>query len=117
MTMVCDDIAHRLEHNQLWRRAADRWLALLASNRFDHDEREWLRQRRNYCNTMMARTSRKKEKLGVTQINKAAGKTLARMGISQPPGDAFRRSAPAKTRADANTPGLPRRRVNDDLFT
>ncbi|PWI77135.1 PerC family transcriptional regulator [Enterobacter sp. CGMCC 5087] len=86
--MVIDNIAERLESAGLWRRAAVRWLDVLQICETDR-QREWVCRRRYYCLSNV-KIQMADDKLYVHSINRAANITLAKMGISQPNGVAYR---------------------------
>ncbi|MBM1020212.1 PerC family transcriptional regulator [Enterobacter sp. A11] len=87
---VSDSVAEKLEAAGLWRRAAARWLAVM--DRVEHTDvqREWIRQRRKHCQSMVTPVATEPEKLDIAAINQAASATQARMGLSRPNGSMFR---------------------------
>lgn len=114
MSVVTDALAQELEGKKLWRRAAARWLALTGSGAWSDEELDWIRRRRNYCHAMIVRAD--DEKLDIAAVNRAAGQTLKRMGISRPCGIAFR--SPVQSVADDIVTAAEslRWRDNSDLF-
>ena len=50
---VSDSIAERLEAAGLWRRATARWLVVMGHIDHTDVQREWLRLRRQYCQSMV----------------------------------------------------------------
>lgn len=49
---VSDATAENLESLGLWRRASAHWLCLMDCTSLSEIQREWIRQRRNYCSRM-----------------------------------------------------------------
>nr|WP_276046936.1 PerC family transcriptional regulator [Escherichia coli] len=79
---VQDPVAQKLEEAGLWRRAATRWLAVMGGMEYTEAQREWLRQRREYC-LMQIPQLVLSEKLDVSEVARAADATLLRMGITK----------------------------------
>ncbi|WP_420095148.1 PerC family transcriptional regulator [Enterobacter cloacae] len=63
--MVEDEVAQKLEAAGLWRRAASRWLDVMQHHALTDQQRDRIRQHRNYC------LSCAKPKLDVTKIMRA----------------------------------------------
>lgn len=77
--MVHDDKAEKLENSGLWRRAAERWGALLTQAKND-EERLYITRRRKRCIAKSTRT-RTAEREGICAIKAAATRTINDMGI------------------------------------
>ena len=86
---VSDGIAEKLEAAGLWRRAAARWLVVMNGVKHTDAQREWIRQRRKYCQSRITPLAAP-GKLDIVAINKAANATQERMGLSRPSGSMFR---------------------------
>ncbi|EHW2838375.1 PerC family transcriptional regulator [Escherichia coli] len=76
---VQDPVAQKLEEAGLWRRAATRWLTVMGDVEYTEAQREWIRQRREYC-LMQLPPQMLPEKLDVSEVARAADATLLRMG-------------------------------------
>lgn len=87
---VNDATAQKLEAAGLWRRAAARWLVVMNSTEYTDAQREWIRQRRQYCQSMVAPAVIAQDKLDISAINKAANAAQEKMGIARPNGAMFR---------------------------
>lgn len=92
--VVNDILAEKLEAAGLWRRAATRWLVVMNGAKHTDAQRDWIRQRRKYCQAQVASVVVVPEKLDIVAINKAANATQARMGLSRPIGSMFRTYPP-----------------------
>jgi len=93
---VDDEVAQKLEAAGLWRRAAARWLTVMAAWSLTDAQRVWICQRRAYCLSQVA-PAIKPERPDFAAVARAAKATQARMGLSRPDGEAFRlKGAPAK---------------------
>ena len=90
LSEVSDSVAEKLEAAGLWRRAAARWLVVMDRFEYTDVQREWIRQRRKYCQAQVASVAVVPEKLDIVAINKAANATQERMGLSRPSGSMFR---------------------------
>lgn len=99
--VIKDDIAERLESLGLWRRAATRWLQVMHKIEYTASEREWIRQRRIYCQSQITPVA-VPASLSFADVTRAANATQVRMGLDRPGGTAFRllpeRSAKQKTK-------------------
>ncbi|HED1420137.1 TPA: PerC family transcriptional regulator [Kluyvera georgiana] len=91
--MISDSKAEALEAKGLYRRAAARWMEVMALCAED-DDREWVKQRNDACLTKAKRPPVEAEGFG--DIRKAATETQRRMGIAQSNGEAFRLYASRK---------------------
>lgn len=87
---VSDSAAEKLEAAGLSRRAAARWLVVMDRFEYTDAQREWLRQRRKYCQSRVTPVVAEPEKLDIVAINRAANATQERMGLSRPSGSMFR---------------------------
>lgn len=87
---VSGSVAEKLETAGLWRRAAARWLVVMDRFEYTDVQREWIRQRRKYCQAQVVPVAVVPEKLDIVAINKAANATQERMGLSRPSGSMFR---------------------------
>ena len=87
---VQDRVAEKLEAAGLWRRASARWRVVMNQLTLTDAQRDWIRQRRQYCQSMVAPVVTEPEKLDIVAINRAASATQARMGLSRPNGEMFR---------------------------
>ncbi|EFE09329.1 PerC family transcriptional regulator [Citrobacter youngae] len=87
--MIQDHIAEKLEAAGLWRRAATRWLNVMLRIEYTVAEREWIRQRRIYCQSKITPVA-VPEPLNFSDIARAASTTQARMGINKPRGITLR---------------------------
>lgn len=101
MERVFDITAERLEAAGLWRRASSRWMEVMLRAGLSDEQREWLRQRRKFCNHQVTSVVRL-ERFEVAEITRAATAAQIRMGISKPGGEAFR----MKDKSDGRTPKL-----------
>lgn len=86
---VTDATAEKLEASGLWRRAAIRWLNIMQRPELTDLQREWVRQRRAFCQENIAPTGAP-EKLDIMEISRAASATQTRMGLARPNGAMFR---------------------------
>lgn len=85
--MIRDKKAEELEAKGLFRRAAARWLDVMAACTEDAD-REQAKRNRETCLDNVKRPPVKAEDFG--DLHKAVTETQHRMGIAQPSGNAFR---------------------------
>lgn len=100
--MIKDDIAEKLEAAGLWRRAATRWLSVMLRIEYTVAEREWIRQRRIYCQSRVT-PNVIPDPLNFADIARAASITQARMGISRPGGVAFRLQSESQGKQKTST--------------
>lgn len=87
---MSDSVAEKLEAAGLWRRAAARWLVVMDGIEYTDAQREWIRQRRKYCQLRVKPSVAEPEKLDIAAINKAANATQERMGLNRSGGAMFR---------------------------
>jgi len=87
---VSDSVAEKLEAAGLWRRAVARWLVVMDRFEYTDTQREWIRQRRQYCQSRITPAVIEPEKLDIVAINRAASVTQERMGLSRANGSMFR---------------------------
>lgn len=78
--MVKDSKAEALEAKGLYRRAASRWMDVMVMCTED-DDREWIKQRHDWCLEAVKRPPVKLDDYG--DLHKAATETQLRMGIAQ----------------------------------
>lgn len=104
---VDDEVAQKLEAAGLWRRAAARWLTVMAAWSLTDAQRVWVCQRRAYCLSQVA-PAIKPERPDFAAVARAAKATQARMGLSRPDGEAFRlKGAPAKRKKEVRSAPAP----------
>lgn len=88
--MIRDEKAEALEASGLYRRAANRWLDVMALAT-DGPEREQAAQHRKRCLDMAKMPPPPKDSVSdISALSKAATRELDRMGITHPNGNAFR---------------------------
>lgn len=91
---VGDVLAERLESQGAWRRASARWLDVMQQHELTCAQREWLWQRRKYCQSRVEPVSAP-EKLDIARLSRAASAAQEQMGIALPKGAMFRSFPPA----------------------
>ncbi len=100
--MIRDKKAEELEAKGLFRRAAARWLDVMAACTEDAD-REQAKRNRETCLENVKRPPVKAESFG--DLHKAVTETQHRMGIAQNNGEAFRLPASRKRARKARNDG------------
>ena len=85
--MVKDSKAEALEAKGLYRRAASRWLEVMAQCTEDVD-RDWIKDHRDDCMNKVRKPAVLLDNFG--GLHKAATEAQHRMGIAQPNGNSFR---------------------------
>lgn len=104
---VDDEVAQKLEAAGLWRRAAARWLTVMAAWSLTDAQRVWVCQRRAYCLSQVA-PAVPPARVDFAGIARAAKATQARMGLSRPNGEAFRlKGVPAKRKKAVGSARAP----------
>ncbi|APW13302.1 PerC family transcriptional regulator [Salmonella enterica] len=85
--MVKDEKAEELEAKGLYRRAAARWVEVMAQSNSEGD-RDWIATHRKECLEKIRRPPARADDYG--DLHKAVNDTQRRMGIARPNGEAFR---------------------------
>lgn len=86
---VTDATAEKLEGAGLWRRASARWRTVMQGGRLSDKQREWVRQRRLYCQSMVPGHRPEPIVTGISEVSRAAAATQKRMGLSRTSRQAF----------------------------